>query len=158
MAKEKKASQELLDRKVGSEKSRRKVQRLARAYQKAQDELDHYQEEYEDILENFEKLAIERNIALDKLKRGCKESRISAGPIEISTQRNRVFDGEYLYNTIEDEEIRDNVVTIQYKVQPAVFDKLVQSGTIDAKTAQKSITRINEIVRALNTPPEIVMG
>jgi chromosome segregation ATPase len=152
------ASQELRDIKVGSEKAKRKVQRLTRAYNKAQEELDNYQEEYEDILAEFEKLAIERNIALDKLKRGCKEARISSGPFEIVTQRNRVFDGNYLYDSIEDDEIRDAVVQIQYKVQPAMFDKFVQAGGIDAKTAQKSISEIKEIVKALNSPPEIVMG
>lgn len=153
----KRASVRVKEKTKDSKSAKRKVDRLAKSYREAQEALDEYQEEYEDILDGFEKLAIERNIALDKLKRGCKDARMSAGPLEIVVQKNRVFDGKYLYDKL-DGDIRDKIVEVQYKVKPAIFDKFVQSGDIEPKMAKKSVAEMKEVIKALNSPPEIVMG
>ena len=153
----KKASEKLKEKTAGAKSAKRKVERLARAYRQAQTALDNYHEEYEDILAEFERLAIERNIALDKLKRGCKETKMSAGPFDIIVSQTREFDGGYLYESLDDS-IRDEVVEIQYKVKPKMFDKYVQSGHIITKIAQKAVVGTSESPKALNGPKEIVLG
>ena len=153
----KKASEKLKEKLKGSSTAKRRVAKLAKSYKDAQKELDEYQAEYEDILQGFENLAVERNIALDRLKRACKDAQISAGPFTIKVQHKRTFDGSYLYSTLDDE-IRDKIVTVEYKVQPKMFDQYVQSGQIDPKTAQKSIAAITEVPIASGGPKEIVMG
>ncbi len=68
-----------------------------------------------------------------------------------------MFDGSYLYTNLDDN-VRDEVVSIVYKVDPKQFDKYVQSGHIAANVAQKAVAEVNEITKALNGPKEIVMG
>ena len=138
---------------------KRRVDRLAREYRKAQEAVDDYVNEYEDIFEQFSVLANERNIRLDKLKRAVRETGIAAGPLEVSASRRREFDGKFLYHHFKDrEDIQKALVEVQFKVNTSKFVALVLSGEIEADEAQQAVLGVKTIYRVLHSPPEIVTG
>lgn len=137
----------------------KRVQRLAREYQKAQADLDEFISEYEDIFDQYSIKANERNVRLDKLKRAVRETGISAGGLEVSMSRKRVFDGKFLFEHFADRvDIQQALVEVQFKVNTSNFDALVQAGEIQASEAQKAVLKIQTTNRVLHAPPEIVVG
>jgi hypothetical protein len=146
---------------VAEEKSpeRKRIDRLYKIYGKAQQELDEFQAHHESIFERFSQIVNERNVALDQLKRGCRETGLSAGPLEVSVQRTRVFDGKRLWEIYrERKDLRNAIVTREYKVDTKAFDQLVQAGEITADVAQEVITEIKTTYKVLHSPPELVVG
>lgn len=142
---------------MSSEKKR--VERLAREYKKAQDVLEDYIGEYDDIFEQYSILANERNVRLDKLKRAVRETGISAGPLEVSISRSRTFDGKFLFEHFADRvDIQQALVEVVFKVNTSNFDALVQAGEIQAGEAQRAVTGVKTTHRVLHAPPDIVVG
>lgn len=137
-------------------KERKRVERLAREYKRSQEKIDAFVEWHEEIFDEYRALAIDRNIKLDKYKRALRETGVSAGPLEVSKSRKRIFDGEYLFNRFsDDKEIQQALIEVEYKVNKANFDAFVQSGRIEVKDAQKAIKKVTESNRVLHSPPEI---
>jgi hypothetical protein len=140
-------------------RAKRKVSRLAKKYQKAQDNLDAFTETNAEFFETYSVLAIDRNIKLEKLRRAVKSTGIAAGPLNVAPSGRRSFDGLYLYKKFADRpDIQEALVTIEYKVDRRRFDALVQTGEIEPKTASKAITSVVPINSVLNSPPDITLG
>lgn len=138
---------------------RKRVDRLAREYRKAQEALDEYVDEYDDIFEEYSIKATERNVRLDKLKRAVRETGIAAGPLEVSIQRKRIFDGRFLYEHFSDRrDVQQALVEVQFKVNTTNFDHLVQAGEIQADEAQKAVKEVKTTHRVLHSPPDVVVG
>lgn len=135
------------------------VDRLARNYRKAQNALDEFIAEFEDIFDEYSVKANERNVCLDKLKRKVRETGISAGPLEVSVSRKRVFDGEKLFKMFADRvDMQQALVEINFKVNTSNFDAMVQAGEIQAAEAQAVVKEVKTTHRVLHAPPEIVVG
>ena len=140
-------------------REKKAVDRLAKEYQKAQNALDEFVGEYEDIFDEYSIKANERNVRLDKLKRKVRATGISGGPLEVSISRRRVFNGKLLYDMLTDrEDIQKAIVEIDYKVNTSNFDTLVQAGEIPATEAQAAVKEIKVTYRVLHAPPDIVVG
>jgi polyhydroxyalkanoate synthesis regulator phasin len=140
-------------------REKKAVDRLAKEYQRAQNNLDEFVAEYENVFDEYSIRANERNVRLDKLKRKVRETGLSAGPLEVSISRRRVFDGKRLYDMLVDrEDIRKALVQIEFKVNTSNFDAMVQAGEISATEAQAAVKEIKATNRVLHTPPDIVVG
>lgn len=137
---------------------KKRVARLYKVYEKAQDKLDQFRGQHEEVFEHFSQLANERNVALDQAKRAMRETGIGMGPIEVIEQATRVFDGKYLYTKFkEQKELRSELVNVEFKVNAKGFDRLVQAGDIDPKIASRAVIDIKRIKKALHVPSEIVI-
>lgn len=141
-----------------SDPSQKRVKRLYGVYEKAQQKLDMFRNEHEEVFEKFVQLANERNVALDQVKRAVRETGVEVGMMEVSISRKRIFDGEYLYKRFKNrKDLRKAVVSLEFKVDTKGFDHLVQAGEIDAGTAQRAVVEIKESNRVLHAPNEIVV-
>lgn len=141
-----------------SDPSAKRVKRLYNVYDKAQQKLDAFRAQHEDVFERFSQLANERNVALDQAKRAVRETGVEVGMMEVSISRKRIFDGEYLYKRFKNrKDLRKAVVALDFKVDTKGFDHLVQAGEIDAPTAQRAVLEIKESNRVLHAPNEIVV-
>jgi hypothetical protein len=137
----------------------RRVERLHREWKKARAALDEFIEEYEDIIEQYSVLANDVNVRMQKLKMACRETGMGAGPLEVSIQRRRVFDGRFLYDHFSDRrDIQQALVEVQFKVNTDNFDHLVQAGEIQPDEAAQAVLEIKTSNRVLHAPPDIVVG
>ena len=136
----------------------KRVKRLYGIYDRAQQKLDLFREEHEEIFERFTQLTNERNVALDQVTRAVRENGVGVGMMEVSVSNKRVFDGEYLYKKYKNNKaLRSEILDIQFKVNVKGFDKKVQSGDIDVETAKRAVVDIQRSNRVLNAPKEMVV-
>lgn len=135
---------------------RKRVNRYYRKFKEAQERLNKFMMDNEEVMEQLDGLSDEYNACLDKLQRACREEEFGIGPISVAHRQSPVFNGEYLYKLFENQpEIRDEMITIQYKVKKPVFERLAQSGMITNAQAKKAVTEVKHSV-ALSGVPESV--
>lgn len=139
--------------------ARKRVDRLYRVFARSQKNLDEFQAQHEPIFEQYFAVVNERNAALDAFKRSCRETGLSAGPLEISIQRTRVFDGKRLWEIYKNrKDLRDALVKVEYKVNTKAFDRFIQAGEVTPDIANDVVVDIQVTNKILHSPPEIVVG
>ena len=139
-----------------TEAGRKRVNRYYRKFKEAQEKLNKFMMDNEEVIEQFDALSDEYNACLDKLQRACREEEFGIGPISVSHRESPVFNGEYLYKILENQpEIRDELITVQYKVKKPVFERLAKSGVLSSAQSKKAVADVKHSV-ALSGVPESV--
>lgn len=137
----------------------KRVRRLEKKYEKANDELREFEEQHADIMDELRKLATLREAVLQELEIAVRETGIGAAGMQITLIPKREFDGAYLYDTFKDDpDIRDRLVKVEYKVVPKEFDSLQKMGLISGRIADRAITDVKETTRVDHRPKPFQLG
>lgn len=137
----------------------KRVRRLEKKYEKANDELRNFEEQHADVFDEMRKLATLREAVLQELEIAVRETRIGAAGMQISIVPKREFDGAYLYEAFKhDPATRDRLVRVEYKVVSKEFDSLQKLGLIRASIADRAVTDVKEEVRVNHRPKSFQLG
>ena len=115
----------------------RTVSTAERNFYRAEDTLKKFKEENQQFMDELIKLVQERERARERLLAAVATHRIGAGGMRVSISRPRKFHGELLYSYLP-AEVRDQVVTLEYKVNVKGFDKAVKDGLIAEEAAAEA--------------------
>lgn len=129
-------------------KAPKPVARAEAAFYEAQDALNEFKEENEEFMTELARLVDIRERARERLIAAVTDHRFGAGGLRISRSVPRVFDGELLFTSLP-KEIRDEVVTVNYKVDRKKFDRAVEEGRIDQATAEAAVSEGEEKISLL---------
>lgn len=135
---------------------RKRVNRYFHKFKTAQEKLNKFMSLNEETMEEFDALSDEYNAALDKLQRACREEEFGIGPISVSHRERPVFDGSFLWDALASKpEIRDELITVEYKVKKPVFERLAKDGQLTQSQIKKAVAEVKHSV-ALTGVPESV--
>lgn len=94
----------------------KRVKRLERKFQKANEELRQFEEDHADIFDEMRKLATLREAVLQELETAVRETRIGAAGMQITVVPMREFDGEYLWDAFKhDPQTREKLIRVDRK-------------------------------------------
>ncbi len=124
----------------------------------AHDALVAWEEENEEVMSEFRQLVDARETAREELELAVSDTHLPGGGMQVVPTTKRTFDGERLHYLIEDEELRNRLVKIEYKVQVKAFDKAVEKGEIDKDTAKHVIASTESGVQIRKKPKPISLG
>ena len=156
MEREKIMKRESKERLTSSEKA---VRRLQRQWEESQNSVDDLVNEHTEIFEEYDRRATERNRCLDRLAKKVAETRIGAGPMDVTVSRTRVYDGKKVFNAFKDKrDLRDALVTREFKVNRREIENLFKRGQISAEELEEFSTEVKEVVRVLGRPKDLVMA
>lgn len=142
-----------------SEEGEKRVKRLEKKYQKANEELRKFEEDHADIFDELRKLATLREAVLQELVTAVRETRINAAGMQVTIVPKREFDGEYLWNAFKnDPATRDRLVRLEYKVVTKEFDSLQRQGLIRGSIADRAVTDVKDEVRINHQPKSFQLG
>mgnify|MGYP001828743880 CR=1 FL=1 len=123
----------------------RPVSTAERNYYRANDKLNKFKEDNAEFMDQLYELVQERERARERLLAVVSTHRVGAGGMRVSTSRPRKFHGEFLYQYLPSE-VRDQVVSLEYKVNVKGFDKAVKDGLIEEEMATEAYERGDERV------------
>ena len=149
-----------------------KVKRYYKKFRNACESLDRYIAEVGEILfennytksstafsEELEDRTDTREAARLQLERVVREEKVSVGPIVVENRTTVSYDGEYLFNLFaDDEETRDQLVEVVYKVKPATFNRLATEGRIAPKDINKAVVARKQTVALKGLPQKVGLG
>lgn len=149
-----------------------KVKRYYKKFRNACEAVDHYIQEVGEILhennytksptefaEELENRTDARESARLQLERVVREEKVSIGPIVVENRTTVNYDGEYLYNLFaDDEETRDQLVEVVYKVKSAAFNRLATEGRIAPKNVEKAVVSRKHTVALKGMPQKVGLG
>lgn len=137
----------------------RRVARLEKKFQQANDALRRFEEENSEVLDELRKRATLREAVLQELETAVRETRLTAAGMQVSVVARRDFDGKYLWDEFaNDPELRDRFVKVEYKVVAREFDSLQRRGLIKASIVEKAVVDVKDEVRLLNRPKSFILG
>lgn len=137
----------------------KRVKRLERKFQKANEELRQFEEDHADIFDEMRKLATLREAVLQELETAVRETRIGAAGMQITVVPMREFDGEYLWDAFKhDPQTREKLIRVSYKVNTKEFDSLQRLGLINGRVADRAVVDVKEQVRIDHRPKSFVLG
>jgi len=133
------------------------VRRLQRQWQDAQDSVDELVNENADLFEEYDRRAAERNRCLDRLAKKVAETRIGAGPMDVTVSRTRVYDGKRIFEAFKGKkDLRDTLITVEFKVNRREIENMFKRGQISAEQLEEFSKEVKEVVRVLGRPKDIV--
>lgn len=135
----------------------RSVSAAERNFNKAEDNLIAFKEENHEFMDRLIELVGERERARERLLAQVSDHRVGAAGMQVSIARPRKFHGEFLYHYLPDE-VRDQVVSIVYKVDPKAFDRAVKEGLIEKEQADESFEHGDEKVSIRKQIKPISLG
>jgi len=124
----------------------------------AHEDLIVWEENNEEVMDEFRALVDTRETAREVLELAVSDTGLPGGGMQVVPTSKRTFDGERLHYLIEDDELRDEVVEIVYKVKTKGFDKALKSRRLDKDIAKQCIVATEAGMQIRKRPTKFVLG
>lgn len=141
-----------------SSKAVQRVQFAETDFYAARRALIEWEEDHADLMEEFHTLVDARETAREVLELAVSDTGLPGGGMQVVPINKRTFDGERLHYLIEDDELRNAIVEVVYKVKPKAFDKAVKGGQLSKDLAKQAITATETGIQIRKRPTKIVLG
>lgn len=115
----------------------RPVSTAEKNFRRAEDNLREFKEENQEFMDKLIELVGERERARERLLAQVADHRVGAAGMRVSVSKPRKFHGEFLHQYLP-RSLRDQIVKINYKVDPKAFDKAMKEGLIDEGLAAEA--------------------
>jgi hypothetical protein len=136
----------------------KRVKKAHGKYVEAKARLDAFTDKHAEIIDKMQDLVDAVNAARSKLERTCRETGMGIGTITVTNIKKPVFNTDYLEALFEDrEDILQELITTEKKVDRKLFEQLVVEGTITSEQAKKAVLEYDRSRRLNGVPDEVVM-
>lgn len=144
--------------KAAAGKAAQRVRDAEATFYAAHEELVGWEDAHEDLMSEFRTRVDARETAREVLELAVSDTGLPGGGMQVVPVKKRTFNGERLHYLIEDEELRNRLVQLQYKVITKEFDKALDTGELDKDLAKQAVEKTEAGLQIRKRPNKITLG